>query len=670
MSPQKRSSPISAPPAASPGSSDLKPRVIACLNKLSDRDTFAVATAELESIARSLTHDSFSPFLNCIHNTDSSSKSPVRKQCVSLLALLSHSHGNSLSPHLSKMVSTVVRRLRDPDSAVRSACVEAAAAMSSQVTHPPFSTVSKPLIEMVTVEQDLNSQIGAAMCLAAAIEAAPEPEVEQLRKVLPRLGKLVKGEGFKAKAALLSVIGNIVGVGGAASKSILEWLVPCLVDLLSSEDWAARKAAAEALGKIAVAEKQAAKDHRTSCLSSLENRRFDKVKLVRETMNRTLELWKEVDGGSDQEISVSSLSRSSSGGDNGNGGCIRSSNNVGYKTPSSSRKSFPPPSRSPPSDASPVVTTAKKQSLVKSNDSNSRPAMFQKVDHRRPSPNWKIEVAVAPQEKACEDDIKMQEPKVLKPVEEVKNGSLSPETKRVLFSSSSTRGGHDKLHKFGGFRSGSRVVPYDYDDEGDDGEMCYTKGVGLNKPAEDLYENPKEMEDLSLIREQLVQIETQQSNLLDLLQRFMGSSQSGINSLETRVRGLEMALDEISHDLAVSRGRIPETDSADNTCCKLPGTEFLSSKLWRRPDGDQYSAASRFPSSRIMQSRNSLGNSGAYLPDGRRFQQRHSTSKGGFVGNSLEGVHILGRANMAGLSPRQMSSKLFQDEASSQRASI
>ncbi|CAI0386565.1 unnamed protein product [Linum tenue] len=636
MSPQKRSSPISAPPAASPGSSDLKPRVIACLNKLSDRDTFAVATAELESIARSLTHDSFSPFLNCIHNTDSSSKSPVRKQCVSLLALLSHSHGNSLSPHLSKMVSTVVRRLRDPDSAVRSACVEAAAAMSSQVTHPPFSTVSKPLIEMVTVEQDLNSQIGAAMCLAAAIEAAPEPEVEQLRKVLPRLGKLVKGEGFKAKAALLSVIGNIVGVGGAASKSILEWLVPCLVDLLSSEDWAARKAAAEALGKIAVAEKQAAKDHRTSCLSSLENRRFDKVKLVRETMNRTLELWKEVDGGSDQEISVSSLSRSSSGGG----------------------KSFPPPNRSPPSDASPVVTTAKKQSPVKSNDSNSRPAMFQKVDHRRPSPNWKIEVAVTPQEKACEDDIKMQEPKVLKPVEEVKNGSLSPETKRVLFSSSSTRGGHDKLHKFGGFRSGSRVVPYDYD------------GVGLNKPAEDLYENPKEMEDLSLIREQLVQIETQQSNLLDLLQRFMGSSQSGINSLETRVHGLEMALDEISHDLAVSRGRIPETDSADNTCCKLPGTEFLSSKLWRRTDSDQYSAASRFPSSRIMQSRNSLGNSGAYLPDGRRFQQRHSTSKGGFVGNSLEDVHVLGRANMAGLSPRQMSSKLFQDEASSQRAGI
>ncbi|CAL1413738.1 unnamed protein product [Linum trigynum] len=621
MSPQGRSAPTSAPPSASPANSDLKQRVIACLNKLSDRDTLAVATAELESIARSLTYDSFSPFLNCIHNTDSTSKSPVRRQCVGLLTLLSHSHGNSLSPHLSKMVSTVVRRLRDPDSAVRSACVEAAAAMSSQITQHPFVTISKPLIEMLTVEQDPNSQIGAAMCLAAAIEAAPEPGVEQLRKVLPRLGKLVKGEGFKAKAALLSVIGNIVGVGGAASKNVLDWLVPCLVDLLSSEDWAARKAAAEALGKIAVAEKEAAKDHRTSCLSSLENRRFDKVKLVRETMNRALDLWKEVDGGSDQEISVSSLSRSSSGGDNGNGGCIRSSTNVGYKTPPpSSRKSFPPPNRSPPSDASSVVTTAKKQSPVK--------AMLQKVDHMRPSSNGKTEVAVPAQDKACEeDDIKLQEPKVLKSAEEVRNGGSSPETKRVLISSSSNRVGH---HKFGGFGSGSRVVPYDYDEEGDD-EMCYAAkgGAGLNNPAEDMCENPKEMEDLSLIRQQLVQIETQQSNLLDLLQSFMGSSQSGINSLETRVHGLEMALNEISHDLAVSRGRIPETSPADNkACCKLPGTEFFSSKLWRRTDGRQYSA---LPSSGITQSRNSLWTGGPYLPEGRRFQQRHSSSsKGGF----------------------------------------
>jgi len=149
--------------------------------------------------------------------------------------------------------------------------------MSSQITDPPFSTLSKPLIDLLTIDQDLNAQIGAALCLAAVIEAAPEPEVEQLRKVLPRLGKLVKGEGFKAKAALLSVIRSIVGVGGASSKGILDWLVPCLVEFLCSEDWAARKAAAEALGKVASIEKKLAKEHKATCLTSLETRRFDKV---------------------------------------------------------------------------------------------------------------------------------------------------------------------------------------------------------------------------------------------------------------------------------------------------------------------------------------------------------------------------------------------------------
>lgn len=66
-----------------------------------------------------------------------------------------------------------------------------------------------------------------------------------------------------------------------------------------------------------------------------------------------------------------------------------------------------------------------------------------------------------------------------------------------------------------------------------------------------------------------------------------------MRSLESRVHGLELALDEISHDLAGSAGRISGTRSGGTTCCKLPGAEFLYSKLWRRTEG--HSSASRFP---------------------------------------------------------------------------
>lgn len=492
--------------------------------------------------------------------------------------------------------------------------------------------------------------------MAAAIEAAPEPEVEHLRKVLPRLGKLVKGEGFKAKAALLSLIGSIVGVGGASSKGLLDWLVPCLVEFLSSEDWTARKAAAEALGKVASMEKKLAKEHKATCLTSLETRRFDKVKVVRETMNRTLELWKEVPGIS-EEISVPSQSTCSSI-DNAVGICIsttsKNSKDIGFKTPLS--KKTVPANRSPPPDAS-FMTAAKKQSPAKSNDSNSKTGTSHKLSHDRHSA-WKIEIATPPG-KAC-GDVTGHDSGVLGSGQNVDDTNSTPETKRVLFSSILV----DKRHKYDGLKSGSRVVPI----QGD--ENCYSEDVEVSSSTEDFYENHKDYEDLSLIREQLIQIENQQSSLLDLLQRFMGSSQSGINSLETRVHGLEMAVNEISYDLAVSSGRIPRTDSVENTCCKLPGAEFLSSKLWRRTECR--SSTSRFSSSGNTQSLNSVcsipvknASIETYNPGSQRSQRQ---SMGGFVVDTLADVSSVNRQS-SGLCTSQMANNRSRDEPKQQVSS-
>lgn len=271
-----RSSPSLSPPATV---NDLKQRVIACLNRLSDRDTLALAAAELDSIALNLSPETFSLFINCLQSTDSSAKSPVRKHCVSLLSVLSRSHGDSLAPHLSKMVSTVLRRLRDPDSSVRAACAAASVDMTTSITGPPFSILSGPIIETLVHDCDPNAQIGAAVCLAAAVDAADEPDVEQLQKALPKIGKLLKSEGFKAKPELLGVIGSVIGaVGGRNSeKAVLDWLLPNVSEFLSSDDWRARKAAAEAMARVAVAEEELAPLYKKTCVGVLESRRFDKV---------------------------------------------------------------------------------------------------------------------------------------------------------------------------------------------------------------------------------------------------------------------------------------------------------------------------------------------------------------------------------------------------------
>ena len=80
-----------------------------------------------------------------------------------------------------------------------------------------------------------------------------------------------------------------------------------------------------------------------------------------------------------------------------------------------------------------------------------------------------------------------------------------PETKRALLNKSS----EDKIQKYGRSKAGSRVVPCSEESQDSDPVCNVTK---------DLHRNDKESEELSLIRAQLVQIEKQQSSLLDLVQ--------------------------------------------------------------------------------------------------------------------------------------------------------
>ncbi|KAJ6293978.1 hypothetical protein OIU76_022119 [Salix suchowensis] len=559
----------------------LKLKVLTLITKLSDRDTYKIASTELEKIAESLDNTTLSTFLSCILSTDSNDKPLVRKHCLHLLSTLSALYSNSLSNSLPKILSYITRRLRDPDSSViRSQCLAAITSLASNITKLPFSTAFlKQLSESVFTEQELNAQIGSALCLAAAIDAAPDPEEGRLGKVLvPKLERLVRSEGYKAKFAALVVVGSVIGVGGLRGiGGGIGGVVKCLVGFLSSEDWNSRKAAAEALRKLAVVERDGVAEFKSECLKVFENRRFDKVKAAREVMNETIEAWKQVPDVS-EEASPPPRSLASSRDD-----ASDKRHWSGSKTfcaagseASQMRKKSSLAIRTTPDSS--LAATARKRSPLKSTEKKTSLAMCRKVDQNK-LVDWKVEISVPNSISSTavgEND------------RNEKNANVSerrfakPETKRALFSKNSD----EKTLKFGGFKSGSRVAPCN-------GEIPQSTVVA-SSGTENQHSNHNESEDLTLIRNQLVQIERQQSSLLDLLQNFIGSSQNGMRSLETRVHGLELALDEISYDL--SSGGMTNRDSNRTTCCLLPGADFLSSKFWRKTDG-------RHSNSRISSSR-------------------------------------------------------------------
>ncbi|KAL8529722.1 hypothetical protein ACS0TY_006966 [Phlomoides rotata] len=582
---------------------DLKHRVLTCLHKLSDRDTHSAAALELESIAKTLSAEALPPFLSSIAATDSSDKSPVRRQCLRLIYVLSEHHGNCLSPYLSKLLSAVVRRLRDPDSSVRSACVAASLSLSSNLSSP-FTSIIKPFVESLFTEQDFHAQTGAALCLAAVIEGSRNPDAGSLRRLLPRIEKLAKCESFKAKPALLALMGSVVGVKGVLSsggKNVVGNLICCLMEFLSSEDWAARKAAAEALMKIATVEKESLSEYKTSCLKTFESKRFDKVKAARETMNQMIEAWKEI---SDLHEEFSPLPESeASSKENASDGRFPpgSRSSIGSTTPQVRKKSLLDTSVSwaPFSDGSPA-STARKRNPCGVNGKKTGPGMFQKLDRKKPS-EVKVEI-VTPTNcygMAISDD---KDEQVSATSKRYTQSFEKSGIKRALFNENNGK------QKLGLFKGGSRVVP------------CGDTSVVVSNETGDICRSQRESEDLSLIRKQLVQIENQQSNLLDLLQKFIGSTQKGMHSLETRVHGLELSLDEISFDLAVSTRRMSQNGAAGAMCCKLPGTEFLSSKLWGKLRNR--SSISRLPASGGTPSMaNKFGDGEGFPMENQRFLQ-------------------------------------------------
>ncbi|KAL8226600.1 hypothetical protein R6Q57_016432 [Mikania cordata] len=494
---------------------DFKHRVLVCLNKLSDRDTHSAAATELESIAKALNHESISPFLSSIFATDASDKSPVRKQCVRLICTLSEAHGDVLSPYLSKLLSAVVRRLRDPDTIVRTACVAATGSIASHVTKPPFMSVAKPFVDALVTEQDLNSQIGAALCLASVINSAPDPDTAYLRRLLPRIEKLLKSGSFKAKPALLTVVVSVIGVGAASNPVIVRNLVKMMTEFVAkSEDWSVRKTAAEVLQKLAVVETDLLPEYKASCLKTFEAKKFDKVKGVRETMNQMIRAWNAV-----QDPESNSSKEEAAIQNPPQGPQIMSKQTLSYasSTSAATRNSFEYTNR------------------------KTGPAMFRKLDRKKPT-----------DQKLGTSESQHNKPR-----------SLKHETKRALFSEISD----EKMpeSQYHGDLSSVNIDPAHQDSE-----------------------------DLSLIRNQLLQIETQQSNLFNLLEKYIGSSQDGMQSLESRVRGLESTLDEISFDLAKSTAQ--GSTSKPTLCCRLPVADLLSSKLWKKsetqPSNTRYASSS------------------------------------------------------------------------------
>lgn len=163
------------------------------------------------------------------------------------------------------------------------------------------------------------------------------------------------------------------------------------------------------------------------------------------------------------------------------------------------RKSAPLSRFTPPDSSS--ASNAKNVSALSSNKRRSS-VVSRKLSHRN---NWDAQMTLSNVPSSTMADLQERDQIVMERTKMDKSKyQKPPDMKRALLNKNID----DKTKKHGGSKAGSRVVPYTEE---------IADSVPVSNVSRDL-KNDKESEELSLIRNQLHQIEKQQSNLLDLLQ--------------------------------------------------------------------------------------------------------------------------------------------------------
>ncbi|KAJ1375234.1 Armadillo-type fold [Sesbania bispinosa] len=587
---------------------ELKQRILTSLSKLSDRDTHQIAVEDLEKTIQTLSPDAIPMILNCLYDAAADPKPAVKNESLRLLSVVCSDHPHSAAPHLTKIIAHVVRRLKDPDSAARDACRNTIGALAVLYLRGEgnngdggggagigslVALFVKPLFEAMG-EQNKGVQAGAAVCMAKMVEcaggvgsgdaASALVPVAAFQKLCPRICKLLNSPNFLAKAAILPVVAGLSQVGAIAPQS-LEHMLPSIHDCLTSNDWATRKAAAEALTSLALHSSSLITEKTAPTIAALEACRIDKIKPVRDSMTEALQLWKKIAGKGDGSPHASKpMSR-----DGGNPepaifsetSDLKKVNLDERKTDSSIKDSSTSSSNTDSTAKAKAAGISEKAVVILKkkapalSDKELNPEFFQKLE-RRGSDDLPVEVVVprrclnssstnnGEDSEASAKDSKER----INSIGNIPNDDFHGSSNNKYHILERSNDGNSKQRNYDDFAherySEKRVNVKDLrtkanntDDRTENDEREGSANLaGFSKTdgqSEVSFSNNRG--NWLAIQRQLMQLERQQVHLMNMLQDFMGGSHDGMVTLENRVRGLERIVEDMSRDLSISSGR-------------------------------------------------------------------------------------------------------------------
>ena len=290
----------------------LKNKTLQALTRLGDRDTQRVAVKELERLAANAHEpDHVTTIVLCLcEELVAAPKASARREILRLFDRVCALRGESALVHLPRMVSSVCRRFKDPDSNVSDACVDTMGALAeftcslppridkTVATGPDSIGVNflRPILDVLHETNSKQAQDTACRAMARVIRrcgpGAGNANVPAgnnwypdggVGKLAVRLARALELPNFHAKPALLHAVTALFAAAGGqcgshlpvvlgvpppegsrdGSANVAEWNAVTshgsvgtnggVLGALASEEWPTRRAAAQAITALVYA---------------------------------------------------------------------------------------------------------------------------------------------------------------------------------------------------------------------------------------------------------------------------------------------------------------------------------------------------------------------------------------------------------------------------------
>ena len=329
----------------------LKNKTLQALTRLGDRDTQRVAVKELERLATNAREpDHVTTIVSCLcEELVAAPKASARREILRLFDRVCALQGKSALVHLPRMVSSVCRRFKDPDSNVSDACVDTMGSLAEFTCRLPpriDKTVAtgpdsiganflRPILDVLHETNSKQAQDTACRSMARVIRRcgpgrgnADAPAGNNwypdggAGKLAARLARASELPNFHAKPALLHALTALFAAAGGQCGAHLPAVLGVspstggdddferspakfggggVLAALRSDEWPTRRAAAEALSALLYALGPLLDNSHvtltplgTAIERALEDGRHDKVKPARDAIASALALAREL----------------------------------------------------------------------------------------------------------------------------------------------------------------------------------------------------------------------------------------------------------------------------------------------------------------------------------------------------------------------------------------